>query len=633
MIDSVIGSMSPYVWPLVIVSFLLFILALNTVVRERVSQESLAFLLLSLVVVTWMLPWIAVFSTDDQQTALSWIKVSNLGLIFLPTAFYLFTMSIVRTIQRKRLFIWITCGSSGLFCLLAVTTDWFMRGLQRYSWGYYPQYGHLGSVYLVFLIVVMLFSYFAYRKAYKKAPSVTAQNRFRDFSAAFGIACFGMVDLLPACGVSIYPVGYLAVFGFTIIAATAIRRYRLVDIATSFTVDHILTTVTDALIVVDKEGVIRVVNKAACNLLNRSADAIVGIAISHCRLVCIAVEGLEALILEGGSKVYEASLPAESGGICELGVSASVMNDHTGKPVAVIYLARDITAKKEAEEKLRRVNSELRRKEKTLEDLIDDLRRSNEELWSAQLEWIRAAKLESVGRLAAGVAHEIKNGLGAIEMGMAYLGPRVEPLGKEMTEVVKQIDFASKQVTSVVRGLLAFSSPRELEETAENINLVLEEALGLIAHEIMRERVHVLRELDNNLPLFNMDKTQVVQVFMNIFLNAIHAMPKEGTLRIRTLSRQGQKDDKRLGSCPGEERKEVVVVEVEDTGTGVPEDKLNKIFDPFFTTKPEGKGTGLGLTVSQTIMETHGGSLHIANREEGGARVTLVFPTVRAGHN
>jgi len=163
----------------------------------------------------------------------------------------------------------------------------------------------------------------------------------------------------------------------------------------------------------------------------------------------------------------------------------------------------------------------------------------------------------------------------------------------------------------------------------------VEEALLLVKHDLDKSHIHVVKRLKVDLPQVELDVTKIEQVLVNLFMNAIHAMGSGGTLTVKTevkdLAELGDgsvltKPD-RLNS-----KKNVVIVEVEDTGPGIPEEKLSKIFDPFFTTKQIGRGTGLGLSVTQKIIDLHEGVITIRNRAEGGARATLMFKP-KGGYN
>ena len=145
----------------------------------------------------------------------------------------------------------------------------------------------------------------------------------------------------------------------------------------------------------------------------------------------------------------------------------------------------------------------------------------------------------------------------------------------------------------------------------------------LIGAGIMSSTLGVfLKELDPSLPPLELDEFKIQQVFIDLITNALHAMDGQGTLTLRTLRgapTAGRREPSDSGSAGA------VVVEIDDTGPGIPEPLLRKVFDPFFTTKPTGVGTGLGLSVSKQIVEMHGGTIGISNRAAGGARVTLGF--------
>jgi signal transduction histidine kinase len=136
-------------------------------------------------------------------------------------------------------------------------------------------------------------------------------------------------------------------------------------------------------------------------------------------------------------------------------------------------------------------------------------------------------------------------------------------------------------------------------------------------------------ELEPSLPRIPLDAGKISQVFVNLFTNAIDAMGSHGTLTVRTYSKQITGVGVNVGDSRSESfrvGKTVVVAEIDDTGEGIPEDKLAKIFEPFFTTKPTGKGTGLGLSVVKTIIDLHRATIAVRNLPSGGVRVTLTFP-------
>jgi len=285
----------------------------------------------------------------------------------------------------------------------------------------------------------------------------------------------------------------------------------------------------------------------------------------------------------------------------------------------------DITERKRWEERLQKANAELARSEAAL-------RRSHEELKSAQAQLIQAEKMESIGTLAAGVAHEVKNPLAILLMGINYLTKRTIASDENAAQVLKEMREAIDRADSITRGLLDFAAQRQLAVKPEDFNRLIEETLRLVRHELNKNEIVLVKDWAAKLPLVAVDKRQIQQVFVNIFMNAIHAMPKGGTLKVKTYSKQLTETTHFEGSRKADHfwvGDVAVIAEVEDTGTGISEEHLARIFDPFFTTKPTGVGTGLGLPVSKKIIELHAGSLDVRNVRGGGVRVTIMLKAQR----
>ena len=257
-------------------------------------------------------------------------------------------------------------------------------------------------------------------------------------------------------------------------------------------------------------------------------------------------------------------------------------------------------------------NREMERKKESAEA---ELRRS-------QLQLIQAAKMESVGRLAAGVAHEVKNPLTTLLLGVEYLHQHLDST-PELQTILHDMDAAVQRANRVILGLLDFSMPGQLESRPEDLNGILEESLELVKHALAKSRVQVERALAPDLPRLGLDSNKIEQVFVNLFLNAIAAMPGGGTLAVGTRVER-TRGGARTGGGP-EAPAAFVVAEVEDTGNGIDPEHLQHVFDPFFTTRRSG-GSGLGLAITRKIVEMHGGEITLENRPQGGVRVRLQLP-------
>lgn len=281
----------------------------------------------------------------------------------------------------------------------------------------------------------------------------------------------------------------------------------------------------------------------------------------------------------------------------------------------------------EANRELSRMNRDLARSEEALRSALEELRASHRELKTAQLQLIQAEKMECIGTLAAGVAHEVKNPLQTILMGLAYLGKNLSGPDDTISSVLDDMKDAVKRADAIVRDLLCLSAARQIEMNAHDLNAVLEHSLCFVNYDLTRSRVLVQRDLAADLPLARLDKPKMEQVFINLFMNAIQAMPNGGTLSLRTRAMTWSDSAIAGGPCrirfiPGEA---VLLVELTDTGSGIAPEKLPRIFEPFFSTKTNGMGTGLGLPVSKQIVDLHGGRIEIGPAPGGGTRVTLML--------
>jgi signal transduction histidine kinase len=314
--------------------------------------------------------------------------------------------------------------------------------------------------------------------------------------------------------------------------------------------------------------------------------------------------------------------------------------DTSGVPYAVCGISTDITERKRAETKLveanaelLEMNTELARGEEALRGALAELQASHQELKTTQLQLIQAEKMESIGNLAAGVAHEVKNPLQTILMGLAYLSKNI-PAGEDnLALVLTDMHDAVKRADAIVRDLLYLSASKQLEIKEEDFNAVVEHSLWLVNYELTRSRVSLMRDLAADLPRVRLDKAKMEQVFINLFMNAIQAMPQGGTLTVRTSVRRltgpTQQEERAFGHLNAGDT--VIVAEIQDSGIGIPDEKLPRIFEPFFTTKPTGVGTGLGLPVTKQIIDMHGGTISIGPGTNGGVHVTLMLNAEKGG--
>jgi signal transduction histidine kinase len=263
-----------------------------------------------------------------------------------------------------------------------------------------------------------------------------------------------------------------------------------------------------------------------------------------------------------------------------------------------------------------------------------EVRRYQAELQTTQLQLIQSEKLDSLGRMAAGVAHEVKNPLMMILTGVKLLSRRLTEADESTRTLLRDMAEAVERADRIIGGLLSYAREHALELSQTDLNGIVDRSLLLVKHELDRARIAVVKELDGSMPLLTLDPFKIEQVFVNVLTNAVHAIERDGEIRVRTSQQvaAGGSGVGRRKSDRFARGERVGVVEIEDSGPGIRPEHLPKIFDPFFTTKPTGQGTGLGLSVSRQIVDLHGGTMEIGNRDDGGgARVTLTFKLEQAG--
>jgi signal transduction histidine kinase len=262
-----------------------------------------------------------------------------------------------------------------------------------------------------------------------------------------------------------------------------------------------------------------------------------------------------------------------------------------------------------------------------------EVRRYQAELRATQLQLIQSEKLDSVGRMAAGVAHEVKNPLMMILTGVKVLAKRVPAADEQTRLLLQDMEEAVERADRIIGGLLNYARDRDLDLSFADVNDTIERSAMLVKHDLENAHITLVAKLQPGLPKLQLDEFKMQQVFVNLVTNAIHAIERDGEVSITTsLEKLTRRDLTGFRSTdrftPGER---VVIIRIEDSGPGIPEEHLKKVFDPFFSTKPTGRGTGLGLSVSQQIVDMHGGAIDVGNREHGGARVTITLKVDRKG--
>ena len=288
-----------------------------------------------------------------------------------------------------------------------------------------------------------------------------------------------------------------------------------------------------------------------------------------------------------------------------------------------------------------------------LGQLATSLNRMTERLLHEQAQLVRAEKLASVGRLAAGIAHEIGNPLGAIS-GYAHLLRGGAGGDARMLEAVAGLERESARIDRIIRGLLDYARPRRASPTPIDVNETLRHVATLVTDQGHLRHVALMMTLAPHGPVVNGDRHELEQVFVNLLLNAADAAGQSGVVAVSStimtratieagFDRRASDAFTRTSFHPPsprvsawlsrhEDSDDFVKIIVADSGAGVPDADAERIFDPFFTTKDPGKGTGLGLAIVARSVENLGGIVWVERAREGGAALHLFLPLAGVHH-
>lgn len=244
---------------------------------------------------------------------------------------------------------------------------------------------------------------------------------------------------------------------------------------------------------------------------------------------------------------------------------------------------------------------------------IQTLRRAIEELEATQAQLVHSEKISAIGEIFTSLAHEINNPLGIIigRVKIMLGAARESQLSQELVRGLEMIDRHGTRIAEIVRSLLMFSRKTSFNLTETDLNRVIREVVTLVEKPFAKQGTRIQTDLDTTLPHFRASPEHLQQVFLNLLNNARDAMPEGGTITLRTYP-NGR----------------YLVAEVQDTGTGIPDNLLGRVFEPFFTTKDLGKGTGLGLSVTYGIIKNHGGKIEVESSPGHGSLFRLMLPPI-----
>jgi PAS domain S-box-containing protein len=561
--------------------------------RSRVGIRNLIF---SMAESAWLLSFGMGYASRDDALGFRWFMIGYFGFAFFPAALVAVNASILQRERQLRRWVRGCYGVSLGFLAALLGTSLFMTGLHHYTWGRYPAYGPVGILFICYAAVTGGASLILFFRAYRNSthPRFRARNRGFLISALIGFPAF--IDFLPKIGLAVYPVGYLAVAAYILYASRIILKYRLVDITPEVATRQILETMQGAVIVEDLEGKIRLVNRTAQEMLGYEKEELLGKDLAT--VISGGVE-LRSTIKTGERAASQETVwTGRDGARHEVNLSASSLtDDRDGTPVGIVYVAHDITKRKQAESRLRKYSDELRAANKKLEEL--DRLKSD---------------------FVSTVSHELRTPLTSIKANAELILFKPALQQEKKRRLLVTINEESDRLARLISDLLDLSrieaGAGQWRRQEVSMNAVIRISLDAILPLLRKKGLVLKTAVAEALPTISGDRDRLVQVMNNLLSNAVKFTPSGGVVTV-TARQEGPQ----------------IVVSVQDTGVGIPAEDIDSIFEKFHRSRDQvmmqTEGTGLGLTIARQIVEYHGGAIHVSSVY--GAGTTMTF-TIGAGN-
>lgn len=365
-----------------------------------------------------------------------------------------------------------------------------------------------------------------------------------------------------------------------------LERYEELEQVYSFQ-KSIIQEMGSGLFTVDMNGLITFANKASLKTLGYNYDEVKGKNIKD--LFIEAEEAMEVLdkILKENLmfESYETYWASKKGKPVPIGFSTSHINmDLRKSNEGILFLFRNITQ-------------------------VNNLRKQIE----------RMDRLATLGELSAGIAHEIRNPLAGIKTSAQVLEESFGPgdfRSQLVSRIVKEIDRSNQ----LLKKFFNFAKPSKPKQEFQNIEMIIDGVYLLLASRLRKKNILFKTDFEDSIPEVYIDSSQIEQVILNVFINAVEAINNDGEIKVKIYIAKNVKLNENLATA------DAICIEVIDSGVGIPDDKLEKIFNPFFTTKSD--GVGLGLSISSRLLQENGGKIELDSREGEGTSIKIYLPII-----
>jgi PAS domain S-box-containing protein len=576
--------------PWALVALALFVLAAVIFARQRASRVAVLFCAMIVLVGIWFGGFAVMLSMNDAAAALIPSRIGLAAVCFLPAAAYDFTATALRLRSSRRWIIRAAWVVGALFAAAALFTGAIVNGLARYPWGFYPTAGVLTIPFLLYFAGALGTQLLEGVAEWRRTQDEVRRKRVRRLMTGFFVVYFAAFDWLPMFGVPMRPMAWVPVIAFMFIAWGTIRRHRFQPITAARAAREILDTMADALFVIDANGAIRVVNHAVHELLGYRDSDLVGRSIDR-------LEELESdqtisrtlrdMARRGAIRDQERLLRHADGTPVAVSVSISPVSEQDVQEGAVV-IARDIRARKRADEELKSALRHLEQSNRELEDF------------------------------AYVASHDLQEPLRKIQaFGDLLRSKHALVLPDQARDYIERMQAAAKRMQVLINDLLMFSRVTTKAQPFVHVDL------DKIAAEVVKDLEVRLHETGGRidigpLPAIDADPLQMRQLLQNLAANALKFH------RPGVVPRVDIRGEVENGRCR---------ITVADNGIGFEEKYAERIFTVFerLHARAEYEGTGIGLAICRKIAERHGGEIRASGKVGEGATFVVTLPVRHQG--
>ncbi len=524
-------------------------------------------------------------AAERPETVLALVRLSAFGFVFLgPLALHLFLDSSAAPAPRLRRLLPGAYALAAVFLAITLTTDWIHTGVRRMPWGWAYELGPAYLLFYAFTVSCVVAGMHALWRAFQgtSSRSELAQARLLIAGTLIPLSVASATDgLLPLAGIQVPRLGTASFALLAAVIAWKFYHFGYALIAPGDSGREILESLRDGVATTRLDGGVRSVNASFARLMGCRPAALEG---RNVRLL------IPALPLDPPREVssLECELRSARGAAIPVSVSTALLHDKQGDPMGLVLSARDLREVVELRNQL-----------------------------------VVSGRLAAVGELAAGIAHEINNPMAFVRANLAALARLWEELGErtnrdrdaeetleEGREILAECIEGVERTTDIVRDIKGFSQAGSTPDESLDLNEALVAVLR-VADSQLRYRARVETSFAEDLPWVRGSGQELKQVFLNLLINASHAVSEGGRVRVETHRLAGD-----------------AFVTISDDGCGISNDALERICDPFFTTRPLGEGTGLGLAISHQIIRNHGGEITVESRPGQGTVFRVRLPGI-----